>query len=47
MKGVHVSSISISLEGCTRIAIDDPPGNKLIGRDVEQYLLLIALNPDD
>ena len=44
-KGVHISSISICLEGRTRAAIDDHSGNKL--SDGEQHLLQIALNLDD
>jgi len=33
--GVYISPISISLEGRTRVAIDDHSGNQLIGSDVE------------
>jgi len=46
-KGVHISSISICLEGRTRVAIDDHTGNKCIGSDSEQYLLQMILNLDD
>ena len=37
--GVYISSISISLEGRTRAAIDDHSGNKLIRSDVEQSVV--------
>ena len=37
--GVYISSISICLEGRTRVAIDDHTGNKLIGSDVEQSVV--------